>query len=69
MSNINVNIKTALENTVLCRGGHGPKESYEYAERMETFIKKSIIKELDVILEDPSNLEERIRKLILSLEK
>ena len=66
---LSLNIKTALENTVLCRGGNGPKESYEYAERMETFIKKSIIQELDVILEDPANIVKNIEKLIAGLEK
>lgn len=67
MSQLSLNIKTALENTVLCRGANGPKESYEYAEKMENFIKKSIIKELDAALETPGDLETKIKNIISNL--
>jgi hypothetical protein len=69
MSQIKLAIKTALENTVLCRGANGPKESYEYAEKMESYIKKTIIKELDSALETPELLESKIKKIIEDLEK
>jgi hypothetical protein len=51
MSNLSYTIKTALENTVLCRGAHSAKESYEYAAKMEKMIKDLIKKEADDIIE------------------
>jgi hypothetical protein len=47
--NIKDTIKIALENTVLCRGCHSAKESYQYAEKMESVIKESIIDRLKMI--------------------
>lgn len=67
MSNISGVIKIALENTVLCRGGNGPKESYEYAEKMEVVIKQSIQERLMEALEDPETLEESICQIIEEL--
>lgn len=57
-------IKTALENVVLCRGANGPKESYEYAERMEIVIKEAIKQRLLEALEETANLEERVCTII-----
>jgi hypothetical protein len=69
MSNISGTIKIALENTVLCRGAHGPKESYEYAEKMEIVIKQSIQERLTKALEAPETLEESICDIINELKK
>jgi hypothetical protein len=63
MSSINSVIKMALESTVLCRGYHGPKESYEYAVKMENMIKKGITEKLLTVLES-QDTENGIRKLI-----
>jgi len=63
MSSINSVIKMALENTVLCRGSHGPKESYEYAVKMENIIKKGITEKLLTVLES-QDTENGIKKLI-----
>jgi hypothetical protein len=63
MSSINSVIKMALENTVLCRGSHGPKESYEYAVKMENMIKKGITEKLLTVLES-QDTENGIKKLI-----
>ena len=68
MSSISSTIKMALENTVLCRGSHGAKESYEYAERMEVVIKQSIQEKLSEALKNPSMLEENIRGIINELD-
>jgi hypothetical protein len=67
MSNISSTIKAALENTVLCRGGNGPKESYEYAEKMEVVIKESIKERLMEALEDSETLEESIVQIVKEL--
>jgi hypothetical protein len=67
MSSVSATIKAALENTVLCRGGNGPKESYEYAEKMEVAIKQSIQERLMEALEDPETLEESICQMIEEL--
>jgi Mn-dependent DtxR family transcriptional regulator len=64
---ISATIKAALENTVLCRGGNGPKESYEYAEKMEVVIKQSIQERLMEALESPETLEESICQMIEEL--
>jgi hypothetical protein len=64
---VSATIKIALENTVLCRGGNGPKESYEYAEKMEVVIKHSIQGRLLEALEDPEKLEESICQMIKEL--
>jgi hypothetical protein len=64
---ISATIKVALENTVLCRGGNGPKESYEYAEKMEVVIKQSIQERLMKALEDTETLEESICQIIEEL--
>jgi hypothetical protein len=69
MSDINLVIKMALENTVLCRGTHGPKESYEYAARMGEAIKKTIAKTLSDILESEDPIDDNIRKLISDINK
>ena len=61
--NISATIKVALENTVLCRGSHGPKESYEYAVKMENMIKEGIIEKLLTVLAS-QDTENGIRKLI-----
>ena len=68
MSNISATIKIALENAVLCRGTHGAKESYEYAEKMEVAIKQAIKEKLSEALKDPSMLEENIRGIINELD-
>jgi len=68
MANIAGTIKMALENTVLCRGGHGAKESYEYAEKMEGVIKESIKEKLKAALVNNSdNLEKAIQDIIEEL--
>jgi hypothetical protein len=67
MAKISATIKIALENTVLCRGGNGPKESYEYAEKMEVVIKQSIQERLLEALEDTETLEESICQIIEEL--
>ena len=46
MSNFINHIKLALENTVMCRGSNPAKESYEYAEKMETMLKTQLKEEL-----------------------
>jgi hypothetical protein len=61
-------IKQALENTVLCRGAHSSKESYEYAARMEGAIKKTLRDRLQVILNNPKTVEEDLKKLIAELD-
>ena len=53
----------ALENTVMCRGGNGPKESYEYAERMEGVIKSAILESLEEAGNDPEKLSKIIKDL------
>lgn len=68
MSIISATIKIALENAVLCRGTHGAKESYEYAEKMEVAIKQAIQEKLSEALKDPSKLEENIRGIINELD-
>ena len=67
MAKISATIKIALENAVLCRGGNGPKESYEYAEKMEVVIKQSIQERLLEALEEPETLEESICQIIEEL--
>ena len=67
MSSVSATIKAALENTVLCRGAHGPKESYEYAEKMEVVIKQSIQERLMEALASPETLEESICQMIEEL--
>ena len=64
MTLINLSIKMALQNVVVCRGINGSKESHEYAERMGEAIKKSITDSLKKILEEPDSLKENIQKLI-----
>jgi hypothetical protein len=68
MAKISATIKAALENAVLCRGGNGPKESYEYAEKMEVVIKEAIKEKLLKALEDTETLEESICNIIDELE-
>jgi hypothetical protein len=68
MTNISAVIKIALENAVLCRGAHGPKESYEYAEKMELVIKQAIKKKLLEALENIEDLEESIYDIIDELK-
>jgi hypothetical protein len=69
MSSISATIKIALENAVLCRGAHGAKESYEYAEKMEAVIKQSIKEKLLEALENIEDLEESIYDLLDELEE
>jgi hypothetical protein len=64
---LNTLIKSAFENVVLCRGAHGPKESYEYAERMAGIVKESIKDRLTVILNNPTFAEEELKRLIEEL--
>jgi len=64
---LNTVIKTALENVVLCRGTNGPKESYEYAQRMEGIIKESIKDRLTTILQNPTFTELELKRLIEEL--
>lgn len=61
-------IKAALENTVLCRGAHGDKKSYKYAEKMEVVIKQAIKEKLLEALEEIEDLEESIYDIINELE-
>ena len=68
MTSISATIKIALENAVLCRGAHGAKESYEYAEKMEAVIKQSIKEKLLEALENIEDLEESIYDIIDELE-
>jgi hypothetical protein len=68
MENISAVIKIALENAVLCRGANGPKESYEYAEKMELVIKQAIKKKLLEALEEIEDLEESIYDIIDELK-
>ena len=68
MSQVIRHIKLALENTVLCRGGNGPKESYEYAEKMEKMIKTMLKKELLEIVNDHEMMEEKLCEFIGKLE-
>ena len=68
MAKISATIKIALENTVLCRGGNGPKESYEYAEKMEVVIKQAIKEKLLEALENIEDLEESIYDIIDELK-
>lgn len=60
---MNAIIRMALENTVLCRGAHNPKESYDYAEKMERVIKEEMVKRLVEIRANPEKLEELIKEL------
>ncbi len=70
MSNVSATIKIALENAVLCRGTYGPKESYEYAEKMELAIKQAIRERLKKALGDKINgLEKSINDLLDELEE
>jgi Mn-dependent DtxR family transcriptional regulator len=66
---MNAIIKMALENTVLCRGAHSPKESYEYAARMEEVIKENLVTRLKAIIVNPETAVEDIEKFIVELEK
>lgn len=63
MTKLSRTIKMALENTVMCRGGNGPKESYEYAERMEGVIKAHMVEELEAAGNDPEKLSKIIKDL------
>ena len=65
---INHTIKTALENTVLCRGANPAKESYEYALKMEVAIKQSIIDRLTQIIVEDEDTKESLKKLIIELK-
>lgn len=62
-------IKMALENTVLCRGTLSPKESYEYATRMERVIKDNLIIKLKAIIINPETVVTDIEEFITNLEK
>ena len=60
---MNAIIKAALENTVLCRGTHSAKESYEYAERMEAMIKTELVRRLEEIKDNPEAIRNLIKEL------
>ncbi len=62
-------IKMALENAVLCRGAHGARESYEYAQRMEGVIKYHLVERLKTIAADTDTVVENIKAFIVELEK
>jgi Mn-dependent DtxR family transcriptional regulator len=62
-------IKMALENTVLCRGTLGPRESYEYAERMERVIKDNLVAKLKAFTVNPETTVEDLNNFITDLEK
>ena len=62
-------IKIALENVVLCRGGNGPAESYEYAKRMEKLIKDYLIWRLKETIVNPETMVKDINNFITELEK
>ena len=62
-------IKMALENTVLCRGTHGPGESYAYAARMERVIKSGLVERLKAIALNPGTALEDLDNFITELEK
>jgi hypothetical protein len=68
MTSISKTIKMTLENAVLCRGSHGAKESYEYAEKMEAVIKQAIKEKLLDALENIEDLEESIYDILDELE-
>jgi hypothetical protein len=63
MPRLSQTIKIALENSVLCRGTHGARESYEYAERMEGVIKTHMVVELEAAGNDPEKLTKIIKDL------
>jgi hypothetical protein len=63
MTKLSRTIKMALENTVMCRGGNGPKESYEYAERMEGVIKLAILESLEEAGNNPDKIANIIKDL------
>ena len=70
MANITGTIKVALENAVLCRGAHGAKESYEYAEKMEVVIKEAIKEKLsNALASGESDLEKAIQDIIKELDQ
>jgi Mn-dependent DtxR family transcriptional regulator len=67
-------IKAALENVVLCRGANSAKESYEYAEKMESTIKSAMIARLQECLkrveqDDSCTLENEVKALIHELKE
>jgi hypothetical protein len=61
-------IKAALENTVLCRGAHSAKESYEYAEKMQAMIVDNLITRLESTLVNPETTVEDVKRLIDELK-
>ena len=65
---IQQSIKYALENTVLCRGAHSAKESYEYAEKMEVHIKRAITEKLNHIIDEDRDSNEMLEELIQQLK-
>ena len=67
MNDISRIIKLALENTVLCRGANSAKESYQYAEKMEVTIKRSIIQKLNQI-QNSNNPVSELKELVKELE-
>ena len=62
-------IKMALQNVVLCRGAHGARESYEYAERMERLIKDILVEKLKAFTVNPETTVEDHNNFITDLEK
>lgn len=68
MSQAITHIKLALENTVMVRGANGPKESFEYAYKMESMLKRMLKEELLEIVNDPENMEKKLCEFIDKLE-
>ena len=69
MTIINLAIKMALVNVVVCSRTNGSKESHEYADRMGETVRKSITDSLKHILKEPDSLKENIQKLISDIEE
>ena len=69
MTIINLAIKMALVNVVVCSRTNGSKESHEYADRMGEAVRKAITDNLKHILKEPDSLKENIQKLISDIEE
>ncbi len=69
MTIINLAIKMALVNVVVCSRTNGSKESHEYADRMGETVRKAITDHLKHILKEPDSLKENIQKLISDIEE
>lgn len=58
-------LKVAFENTTMCARAHGPKEAYDYAERMYHSSRTAIDTELESLAKEleAGKTEEVIKKL------